>query len=95
VRIWLYRAPFVLHAEHFSIDDDVAVVGTSNMDMRSFALNYELSLMIVDRKVVEQVRKVEHGYRALSRELLLDEWRERPARTRFVDNAMRLAATLQ
>jgi cardiolipin synthase len=95
VRIWLYPAPFVLHAKHFSVDDDVAVVGTSNMDMRSFALNYEMSVMLVDRGVVERIRKVEDTYRARSRELTLDEWHQRPRRTRFVDNAMRLTATLQ
>ncbi|MET1038647.1 MAG: phospholipase D-like domain-containing protein, partial [Aeromicrobium sp.] len=38
VRIQLYPAPWVLHSKHFSIDDDVAVIGSSNMDMRSFAL---------------------------------------------------------
>ncbi len=37
VRIYLYRAPKVLHAKHFSIDDEVAVIGSSNMDMRSFS----------------------------------------------------------
>ncbi|SKB09168.1 cardiolipin synthase [Aeromicrobium choanae] len=95
VRIWLYPKPFVLHAKHFSIDEDIAVVGTSNMDMRSFALNYEMSLMVPDRGVVERIRVVEDAYRDLSRELLLDEWLQRPAGTRFVDNAMRLTATLQ
>lgn len=95
VRIWLYPKPFVLHAKHFSIDEDVAVVGTSNMDMRSFALNYEMTLLVADPGVVRRIRVVEDDYRAKSRELLLDEWLERPARTRFVDNAMRLTATLQ
>lgn len=95
IRIWLYPKPFVLHAKHFSIDDDVAVVGTSNMDMRSFALNYEMSLMIVDPGVVREIRSVEDSYRAKSRELLLEEWIDRPALTRYVDNAMRLTATLQ
>jgi len=95
VRIWLYPAPYVLHAKHFSVDDDVAVVGTSNMDMRSFALNYEMSVMIPDRNVVDRLRRVEDERRALSRELTLDEWRGRPWRARFVDNAMRLTATLQ
>ncbi|MFS0886786.1 cardiolipin synthase [Aeromicrobium sp. 179-A 4D2 NHS] len=95
VRIWLYPAPFVLHAKHMSVDDHVGVVGTSNMDMRSFALNYEMSLMVVDREVIDRLREVEDERRALSRELTLEEWRQRPRRTRFVDNAMRLTATLQ
>ena len=37
----------VLHSKFFSVDDDVAVMGSSNMDMRSFGLNYEVSLMLL------------------------------------------------
>lgn len=39
VRIYLYPSPSVLHAKHLSIDDDVAVVGSSNMDIRSLQLD--------------------------------------------------------
>ena len=71
VRIYLYPAPAVLHSKHFSIDDDVAVIGSSNMDMRSFALNYEVSLMLTGGDIVQRFREVEDTYRALSRELTL------------------------
>ena len=37
VRIYFYPAPAILHSKFFSVDDDVAVIGSSNMDMRSFA----------------------------------------------------------
>jgi cardiolipin synthase len=73
VRIHLYPAPAVLRSKHFSIDDDVAVIGSSNMDMRSFALNYEVSLMLTGRDIVERFREVEDTYRRLSRELTLEE----------------------
>lgn len=95
VHVWLYPKPYVLHAKHFTIDDDICVVGTSNMDMRSFALNYEMSVMMVDRTVTARVAEVARGYQAMSRELTAQEWAKRPFRTRFVDNAMRLTATLQ
>ena len=95
VRIWLYPEPFVLHAKHFSVDDWLAVVGSSNMDMRSFALNYEVSLMMLGADVVARMRKVEDGYRAKSRELTLEEWGRRPAGARYVDNVMRLTAALE
>ena len=95
VRIHLYPAPAVLHSKHFSIDDDVAVIGSSNMDMRSFALNYEVSLMLTGGDIVRRFREVEDDYRSLSRELTLAEWQQRPARKRYVDNAMRLTAALQ
>jgi cardiolipin synthase len=59
--------PAVLHSKHFSIDDDVAVIGSSNMDMRSFALNYEVSMMLTGRDMVARFREVEDAYRAVSR----------------------------
>jgi cardiolipin synthase len=95
VRIHLYPAPAVLHSKHFSIDDDVAVIGSSNMDMRSFALNYEISLMLTGGDIVQRFRQVEDAYRALSRELTAEEWSRRSRRSTYVDNAMRLTAALQ
>ena len=95
VRIYLYPAPAVLHSKHFSIDDDVAVIGSSNMDLRSFALNHEVSMMLTGGDVVARFRKVEDDYRALSRELTLEEWRQRSAWQRYLDNTMRLTAALQ
>ncbi|PYY50182.1 cardiolipin synthase [Curtobacterium sp. MCBD17_023] len=95
VRIWLYRAPTVLHAKHFTIDDDVAVIGSSNMDMRSFTLNLEISVMVRGRTFVQALRGVQDDYRAASRELTLDEWLARPRRSRVFDNIARLTAALQ
>jgi cardiolipin synthase len=95
VRIWMYKAPYILHAKHFTIDDDVAVIGSSNMDMRSFLLNMEVSLMVRGRSFVEQLRQVEDGYRARSRELTLDEWERQPLRSTVLDNLARLTSALQ
>ncbi|MGH1525450.1 cardiolipin synthase [Leifsonia sp. L25] len=95
VRIWMYKAPYILHAKHFTIDDDVAVIGSSNMDMRSFLLNMEVSLMVRGRSFVEQMREVEDGYRRESRELTLDEWMKQPLRSTVLDNVARLTSALQ
>jgi cardiolipin synthase A/B len=95
VRIYLYPAPYVLHSKHFTVDDDVAVIGSSNMDLRSFALNYEVSLMMLGGDVVARMRQVEDHYRSLCRELTLEEWTQRPFHARYVDNVMRLTSALQ
>lgn len=95
VRIWMYRKPYILHAKHFTIDDDIAVIGSSNMDMRSFLLNMEVSLMVRGRKFVAELREVEDGYRAVSRELTLDEWLKQPLRSTVLDNLARLTSALQ
>jgi cardiolipin synthase len=95
VKIWLYKSPTVLHGKHFTIDDDVAVVGSSNMDMRSFTLNLEISVMVRGREFVDRMREIEDDYRQNSRELTLDEWLTRPFRTQVLDNLARLTAGLQ
>jgi cardiolipin synthase len=51
-----------LHAKHMSIDDDVALIGSSNLDIRSFALNAEVSVLIYDRTVVAALRVIQDGY---------------------------------
>jgi cardiolipin synthase len=95
VKIYLYPAPFVLHSKHFSVDDDVAVIGSSNMDIRSFNLDFEVSVMCVSRSLTTAMRQIEDHYRSLSRELTLAEWNRRPLRKRYIDNVMRLTSALQ
>jgi cardiolipin synthase len=95
VKIYMYKAPYVLHAKHFTIDDDVAVIGSSNMDMRSFSLNFEVSLMVRGASFVQALRAVEDGYRADSRELTLEEWMKQPLRSTILDNLARLTSAVQ
>ena len=95
VTIYLYPPPWILHSKFFSIDDDLAVVGSSNMDMRSFALNYEISLLLLGPEITAKVRGGRgHLPRALQA-LTLAEWDKRTARLTYVDNVMRLTAALQ
>lgn len=85
----------VLHTKCFTADDDVAVVGSSNMDMRSFSLNMEISVMMLGPEMVNAVNEVQDQYREISSELTLSEWRRRPRLQRWIDNVCRLSATLQ
>jgi cardiolipin synthase len=95
VRIYLYNQPTILHAKHFTIDDDVAVIGSSNMDMRSFSLNLEISVMVRGRSFVDALRGVQQSYKEDSFEITLEEWLERPTRSQVLDNVARLTAALQ
>jgi cardiolipin synthase len=84
----------VLHAKHLSIDDDVALIGTSNMDIRSLSLHMELMVMMAGERLVSELRLVEDDYRSKSRRLTLDEWLRRPRRQKALDNVMRLTSAL-
>lgn len=94
VRIFLYPPPFILHSKHFSIDDDIAVIGSSNMDIRSFSLNSEVSLLVRGASFVTAMREVEQGYRDAGRELTLEEWSREPAKATFLDGVARLTSAL-
>jgi cardiolipin synthase len=95
VRIWMYRKPYILHTKSLTIDDEVAVIGSSNMDMRSFGLNLEVSMLVRGEEFVAEMRAVEDKYRSLSRELTLEEWMQQPLRSTVLDNLARLTSALQ
>jgi len=95
VKIWMYKKPFILHTKSLTIDDEVAIVGSSNMDMRSFGLNMEISMLVRGEEFVRQMRIVEDKYRSLSRELTLEEWEKQPLRSTVLDNLARLTSALQ
>jgi cardiolipin synthase len=95
VRIYCYPAPYILHAKHFSVDDEVALIGSSNMDMRSFGLNSEISLMVRSRSFVTEMRSVEQDYRTVSGELTLEDWDKEPLTRTTLDGLARLTSALQ
>ena len=95
VKIWMYKKPFILHTKSLTIDDEVAIIGSSNMDMRSFGLNMEISMLVRGEEFVRQMRGVEDVYRSQSRELTLEEWEKQPLRSTVLDNLARLTSALQ
>jgi cardiolipin synthase len=93
VQIHLYRTNF-LHAKHLSIDDSVALIGTSNLDIRSFALNAEVMLLIYDAGVTARLAAEQERYFANSRRLTLETWEQRPFAAKLAQNLTRLLSPL-
>jgi cardiolipin synthase len=93
VWIHLYYGNF-LHAKHATIDHCVALVGSSNFDIRSFALNSEVGLLIYDSKVVAELRAIQDRYLADSERVDPEAWRRRGILPRVAQNNARLADTL-
>lgn len=54
--IFIYENGFI-HTKMLLIDDEVASVGTANMDFRSFELNFEVNAFIYDDVVAKKLRK--------------------------------------
>lgn len=83
-----------LHAKHLSVDDSVAVIGTSNLDIRSFALNAEVMLMIYDHDTVARLETEQQRYFSGSRMLTLELWAQRSFGRKLRQNLARLLSPL-
>ncbi len=95
IKIYRYKAPILLHSKHITIDDDIAVIGSSNMDIRSFELNLEISLICYGTRVVSELRRVEKTYLRKSNQVSLNEWQARSISEKLFENISRLTAALQ
>jgi cardiolipin synthase A/B len=93
VNVHLYRKNF-LHAKFLTIDDSLGLVGTSNMDIRSFVLNAEHILVIHDPGMTSRLQAEQQRYIADCRSLDLQQWRQRPLRIKLVEHLARLLSPL-
>ena len=95
VTVSLYKKPQLVHEKFISVDDEVAVIGSSNLDVRSFVLNHECSIVAYDKATAKQL--VEHHNELLkySRKVNLKTWLKRSAWQSFLDSMARLTSALQ
>ncbi|WP_241127045.1 cardiolipin synthase [Novosphingobium terrae] len=84
----------LLHAKAMLIDENVTLFGTVNMDMRSFYLNLEMSLILYEAQVSAQLDSILEGYLRHATPLSKESWAQRPGHRRFLENLFRLAGPL-
>ncbi|SLN00887.1 cardiolipin synthase [Brevibacterium yomogidense] len=95
VTIYQYHSPTVLHSKFILVDDEVTVIGSSNMDERSFAMNHEVSLFIVDEEFTQRMYALERDdYQLHSVPLDAETWRSRSWVRKYVENVCRLGSSL-
>ena len=67
----------LLHSKTLTVDGKVTLIGSSNLDMRSFDLNYENNILLQDEAITEAVRDRQYEYIASSKLVTMDnvnEW---------------------
>ena len=77
IKVYRYMEGF-LHQKVFLVDDSLAGVGTANLDNRSFRLNFELTLLFIDKSFATDVEVMLQKDFECCRELSLDEINRRP-----------------
>lgn len=84
----------LLHTKAMLIDDAYCIFGTANIDMRSFYLNLEVSLLIFDRDFSLELSKLLQSYLNSSEYVSKEQWNSRPIYKTFLENILRLASPL-
>jgi len=93
VRICRYGKRF-LHAKHITVDDQIAWIGSSNLDIRSFSLNAEIVVLLYDHEVCERLGDEQARYLREGEILTLAAWRRRPPAIKVVENLARMLSPL-
>lgn len=84
--ITIYEWPYpVLHAKTMAVDSRWMVVGSANMDSRSYFLNYEANLVVTDEALAQEAHAQFERDLAQAHELTLEKWQERGGKQRALE----------
>lgn len=88
-KVYIYENGFI-HAKTMVADGKIASVGTANIDVRSFRLNFEVNAFLYDQELVEELVQIFEEDVTLSRELTYEQYLQRSKIIRFKESVSRL-----
>ena len=86
--------PGMIHSKTMLVDDEISLVGSANMDVRSFRLNFEVHTLVHDRSLAQELEAAFLRDCEASRAIELDRWRHRPWLERVGEGAARLVSPI-
>ncbi|WP_100407434.1 cardiolipin synthase [Bacillus solitudinis] len=93
VKVYIYELGFI-HAKTIIIDEEINSVGTANIDMRSFKLNFEVNAFIYDVEVSKKLVAFFERDMEFSKILTLDSYEKRSRMIRFKESISRLLSPI-
>ena len=78
----------LLHTKSITLDGEVTLIGSANMDRRSFDLNYENNILFFDPTLTRAIRERQQDYLASSKPVTLEQVRAWPPRKRLWHNTL-------
>jgi len=93
VEIYLYQKGFV-HAKTIVSDGQLSIIGTANMDHRSFELNFEVNSMIYDDKTAGHLRDAFYNDLKDAVKINPKKWENRPSYKQLPEKVARLMSPL-
>ncbi len=84
----------ILHTKSISIDENICFFGSSNFDIRSFELDFEMDLVFYGQKEIDDIKKQQRAYIHQSEELDPEKWISRGLLRKTVENLSRLLSPM-
>lgn len=84
----------LLHAKTMTIDGEFGLFGSSNFDIRSFAINFEVNMVIYDQKTNSELVALQERYLGQATELTAAEWDKRSYSMKLFQNIARLVSPM-
>ena len=72
VKIYEYKGG-LLHTKSITLDNEITLIGSANMDRRSFELNYENNILFYDSKMTKKIQERQEEYLESSMQVTFDE----------------------
>jgi len=92
-QLYLYSDGLV-HAKTMSIDNAISFIGTSNFDIRSFSLNFEINMVFYGEKVTSELRAEQNKFKEKSIRLTAEQWDQCPVIQKILQNIAKLLSPL-
>lgn len=89
VKIYRYEKGFI-HAKTIVVDDRLSIVGTANLDIRSFELNFEVNAVVYGEATAARLTKSFECDLEVSRPMIKQRWEERPVSRKFAEKVARM-----
>ncbi|AXI00302.1 cardiolipin synthase [Sporosarcina sp. PTS2304] len=92
-KVYIYENGFI-HAKQIVVDDQVSTVGTANIDVRSFRLNFEVNAFIYDREISHELAEIFEMDIQNCTELTYDNYMERERMIKIKESISRLLSPI-
>ena len=92
-KVYTYENGF-LHSKVLIVDDEVSTIGTANMDMRSFYVNFEIKTIIYNEAFALKLKEEFYRDIKLSKELTLEKYRNRGRKVKIKESISRLVSPI-
>lgn len=93
-KVYFYKANSFLHSKVMTVDGKIATMGTANMDIRSFELNYEINAVVYSEEITRRLEEMFDMDLLESKPVTLQDYDNTPRHIKIMEAVSRIFSSL-